>query len=81
MRLYGRDAGTDFVETNLSQFIEEAVGMAECKQPSLELQVYGWDRAALAGMAQALRDRTDLKVEVVGTTVRVIWGEDSPGLV
>lgn len=81
VRLYGRDAGTDFVDTNLGRLVEEAVGTAGCKQASLELQVYGWGHGALDGMAQALRERTDLKVEVTGTTVRLIWAEDNPGLV
>jgi hypothetical protein len=79
VKLYGRDAGTDFVETNLGRIVEEAVRMAGCKRPCLELQVYGCGRAALEGMAQALRDGTDLKVDVAGPTVRLVWSEDNTG--
>ncbi|WP_461655688.1 hypothetical protein [Methylorubrum aminovorans] len=81
VKLYGRDAGVDFVETNLGRIVNEAVEMAGCKDASLELQVHGWGRAALDGMAQALRDLTALKVEVNGTRVRLIWAEANPGLV
>ena len=81
VKLYGRDAGADFVDTNLDRLVEEAVGVAGCKQPCLEMQVWGWGRAALEGLAQALRDGTDLKVEVAGSTVQLIWAEDSPVLV
>ncbi len=35
VKLYGRDAGVDFVETNIGQIVQEAVSMAECKRPSL----------------------------------------------
>lgn len=81
VKLYGRDAGADFADTNLDRLVEEAFGVAGCKQPHLELQVYGCGRAALDGMAQALRDGTDLKVEVTSSTVQLIWAEDNPGLV
>lgn len=79
LKVYGRDAGTDFAETNLIRIIEEAVRMAGCKRPCLEMQVYGWGRAALDGMAQTLRDRTGLKVDVAGPTVRLDWSEDKVG--
>ena len=81
VKLYGRDAGTDFGETNLDRLIEEAVETAGCKDTCLDMHVHGWGRAAVDGVAQALRDRTSLKVEVAGSTVRIIWAEDNPGLV
>lgn len=55
--------------------------MAGRKQPSMELQVYGWGRAAIDGMAETLRHRTDLKVEISGSTVQLIWAEDNPALI
>ncbi|ABY30318.1 hypothetical protein [Methylorubrum extorquens] len=79
VKLYGRDAGTDFAETNLGRIVEEAARMAGCKRPCLEIQVYGWGRAALDGLAQTLRDRTGLKVDVAGPTVRLDWSEDKAG--
>ncbi|WP_162242244.1 hypothetical protein [Methylobacterium sp. Leaf123] len=45
------------------------------------MQVHGWGKAALYGMAQALRDLTSLKAEVSRTTVRLVWAEANPGLV
>ena len=81
VRLYGRDAGADFVETHLDGIVQEAVSMAECRSASLEIPAYGFGRAAVEGMIQALRDLTGLKVDASGTTIRLIWGEPSPGLV
>ncbi len=81
LKLYGRDAGADFADTNLGRIVDEAVAVAGRKQPSMELQVYGWGRAAIDGMAETLRHRTDLKVEADGTVVRLIWALDTPGLV
>ncbi|WP_437871810.1 hypothetical protein ACSD7O_01565 [Methylorubrum extorquens] len=81
VKLYGRDAGVDFAETNLARIVNEAVEMAGCKDASLEVQVHGWGRAALDGLAKALRDLTSLKVEVNGSTVRLVWAEANPGLV
>ena len=80
VKLYGRDAGADFVDTNLDRLVDEAVGVAGCQQSYLDLQAYGWGRAAMTGMAEALRERTDLKVAISGSTVQVIWAEDNPGL-
>jgi len=81
VRLYGRDAGVDFIETHLSRIVNEAVEMAECKATYLELTAHGFGLAAVEGMAQALRDLTALKVEVDKATVRVIWSEPNPGYV
>ncbi|AIQ92445.1 hypothetical protein [Methylobacterium oryzae] len=81
LKLYGRDAGADFADTNLGRIIDEAVAVAGRKQPSMELQVYGWGRAAIDGMAETLRHRTDLKVEISGSTVQLIWAEDNPALI
>lgn len=52
LKLYGRDAGADCADTNLDRIIDEAVAVAGRKQPSMELQVYGWGRAAIDGMAE-----------------------------
>ncbi|TXM73145.1 hypothetical protein FV218_12020 [Methylobacterium sp. WL69] len=81
VRLYGRDAGIDFVETNLARIVQEAVDRAECKEASLEMSAYGFGKGARAGMEQALRDATGLKVELNGATLRLIWAEATPGLV
>jgi hypothetical protein len=81
VRLYGRDAGADFVETHLDGKVQEAVSMAECRSTSLEIPAYGFCRAAVEGITQALRDLTGLKVDASGTTVRLIWAEPSPGFV
>ena len=81
VKLYGRDAGVDFVETNIGQIVQEAVLMAECKRPSLEIPAYGFGKAAVAGMAQALEDLTALKIEVKGNTLQLIWAQPNPGYV
>ena len=81
VKLYGREAGIDFAETHLDRIVQEAVETAGCRDPALEMMVHGFGRAALDGMAHALRELTALKVEVHRTTVRLVWAEMSPGLV
>lgn len=81
VHLYGRDAAVDFVDTHLHRIVQEAVDMAECKDTLLSITTEGFGRAALDAMAEALRERTSLKVEVAGATLRLIWAEATPGLV
>ncbi len=78
VKLYGREAGVDFVETHLQRIVNEAVDTAECKDGSLELTAYGFGRAALEGRAQALRDLTALTVEADKSTIRLVWAEPNP---
>lgn len=73
VKLYGREAGIDFAETHLDRIVHEAIETAGCRAPALEMTVYGFGRAALDGVAHALRELTALKVEVQGTTIRLIW--------
>jgi hypothetical protein len=80
VKLYGRDAGIDFVETHLEHIVEEAVETAGCKKASMEMMVYESGRAALQGVAHALREATSLKVEVNNSSVRLIWAESKLGL-
>jgi hypothetical protein len=72
-RLYGREAGADFAETHLGRLVDEAVGVAGCREGALELTLHGSGHAALEGLAQALRELTGLKAEVDRTTVRLSW--------
>lgn len=81
VRLFGADAGKDFVETNMENIVREAVGMAECKLASLEIPAHGFGRAAIEGMAQALRELTALEVDVSGNVVRLVWARPAPGYV
>jgi hypothetical protein len=81
VKLYGREAGIDFVETHLEKIVQEAVETAGCKQVCLEMMVHGSGRGALQGVADALREATSLKVEVNNSSVRLIWAETKPGLV
>ena len=81
LKLYGRDSGADFVETNLEVIVNEAISAAECKQTSLVLPFYGSGRAALEGIAATLRDFTALKIEIHQSTVTLIWAVPNPGFV
>jgi hypothetical protein len=81
VKLYGREAGIDFVDTHLERIVQEAVETAGCKESSLEMMIHGSGRAALQGVAHALREATSLKVEVNNSSVRLIWAEAKPGLV
>ena len=55
--------------------------MAECRSPSLEIPAYGFGRAAVEGMALALRTLTDLNVDVSASGLRLVWAVPNPGLV
>ncbi len=78
LKLYGRAAGTDFVETHAEAIVQEAVSDAECKRNSLSIPAYGCGRAAIEDIAQALRDLTALKVNVSASNVTLSWGEADP---
>ena len=80
LKLYGRDAGVDFIETHLDEVVREAVAEAECGKSRMTLAAFGFGRSAVDGMASSLRARTALKVEIQGSAVCLIWAEPSPGL-
>ncbi len=81
LKLYGREAGMDFVQTNLDLIVREAVSTAECRETSLSLPFCGSGRAALEGVADALRDITALRVEVQQSAVQLIWAVPNLGLI
>ena len=81
VRLFGGDAGRDFVETNLENIVREAVAVAECKLTFMDIPVHGFGKAAIHGMAQALRELTGLEVDVSGSAVRLVWARTAPGYV
>ena len=72
-RLFGREAGYDFVETHIDTFVRDAVEAAECRQSSLTFAISGSGRAAIEGMVEALRDLTHLSVQASQATVMVSW--------
>lgn len=80
-KLYGRDAGVDFIETHLPLIAREACEVARCKEKSLTLPTYGYGRSAMVGMVEKLRELTALKAEVNASTVVLTWAEANPGLV
>ena len=80
-RLYGGDAGADFAQTHLDTIVQEAIETAGRRGASLSLPVHGWGRAASEGLAQALRDRTGLEVELGSFEVVMVWGDERPRLV
>ena len=63
LKLYGREAAVDFVETHLDAIVREAKEAAECKASSITMTIGGFGRSALDGMAQALQQLTGLQVE------------------
>lgn len=81
LRLYGHDAGTDFVETHFGDIFNEAVESAQRKQPSLQITAHSFGKAAIGAIAQKLREKTDLKVEVSGSAVTLVWAEPNIGLI
>ena len=66
-RLYIREAEADLTGTNLGQIVQRDVSMAECRQIARDQLGHGHSQATLESMAQALRDRTVLEVEVAGS--------------
>ncbi len=81
VKLFGREAGADFVETHIGMIAREAYEVARCKEMALMLPTYGYGRSAMLAMAEKLRDLTDLKADVNGSTVVLTWAETNPGLV
>ncbi|MCJ2088529.1 hypothetical protein MKK88_21475 [Methylobacterium sp. E-005] len=76
--LFGGDAGRDFVGTNLNDLVREAVAVAVCKLALMHIPVHGFGKAAIQGMAQALRVLTGLEVDVSGKAVRLVWARPAP---
>lgn len=81
VKLYGRDAGMDFVDSHLSEITREALEEARCKKPSLTLPTYQFGQSAIAGMMDRLAELTALKVSMSGKAVVLTWAEANPGLV
>ena len=81
LKLYGRDAGIDFIYSHLEAIIQEAVETAGCKNTSLVLTVDGSGQAAMEGITHALRQLTALKIDANRSTVTVSWAEANPGLI
>lgn len=75
VKIFGREAGVDFAETNLEGIVREAVAAAECKEASLTLTASGCGRAAARGMAESLAELTGLKVDATGQGIRLTWGD------
>ena len=80
VKLYGKDAGTDFAQTHLEAIVQEAVAIAKCKEASLSITLSGWGMAALEGLAQALHELTTLQVHVSGSTIILSWADATPRL-
>ncbi len=49
------------------------MAVAECKLTFMDIPVHGFGKAAIQGMAQALRELTGLEVDVSGSAVRLVW--------
>ena len=81
VKLYARDAGTDFVESHLGLIMHQAVAMAECRSASLDILAYGFGRAAIEDMTRTLLDLTAMKAEADGSMIRLIRAEPTPLLV
>ncbi len=73
VRLFGREAGQDFIQSNIEEFVRHALEAAECKQSSLTFMVSGYGQAAIDGIAEALRERTLLVVQSSQSTVTLSW--------
>ena len=81
VKLFGREAGIDFIETKLEEIVREAVEAARCKEASLLLTPHGFGRAALEGMMHALRELTALRVEARGSGVCLTWADTAPRVI
>ena len=73
LKLYGREAGVDLIETHLDAIVHEATEAAGCKAPSTTITLGGFGQAALAGATQALQRLTGLKVDARGSMITLTW--------
>ena len=78
IKLYGHDAGVDFVQTNLDAILEEAVAEAGCRKISLSIPTHGFGRAAVAGMASRLGELTAMKVDANASSITLTWASNAP---
>lgn len=77
LRLFGREAGSDFIETHIDVVIAEAIANAKGKRPSMTIRTYGSGIAAIEGMVAALETLTSLNVKFVGGRehkIEISWG-------
>ena len=81
LRIFGRDAGTDFVETYLDAIVNEAVEAARQRRPSISITFQGCGNMAVEAIAQGLRDRTDLRVDISEYILTLAWIDSSPNFI
>ena len=80
VKIYGSDAGKDFIATNLDKIIKEMVEAANCKCAYLEVHIYGCGHAALKAMAETIQQLTSLPVERQSHGLKVSWANTTPRL-
>lgn len=81
VKLYGHDAGVDFIETHLNAIVQEAREVATCKEASLSLPTYGYGRSAISSMVTRLIELTALEAGTNASTVVLTWAKANPGLI
>lgn len=77
--LYGREAGVDFAETHLDYIVQEATIAAGHRFGEMHTRFDNFGEAALAGVADTLRQRTGLIVDVKGPVLTLRWHGDEVG--
>lgn len=81
VRLYGREAGVDFVTPHLNAIVDAAVKRAECKDVSLQITLYGFGHAAVEGVEETLQSLTGLPAHRTGSNVILTWASTAPQLI
>lgn len=81
VKLYGRDAGCDFVATHMGAIVQGLIETAQTRAASATLTPYGFGNSALDGMAFTLRELTGLKVDRINQIITVAWADANPRLI
>lgn len=80
VRVFGRGAGVDLIETNIGAIFQEAIRAAEAKRTSIALSPGKVGTDAFAGMVETLGTMTGLRTSEGNGVITVAWAGDAPSL-
>lgn len=80
VRVFGRDAGIDQIQTSIGLILQEAVAAASSQRGSLTLYPPRGGKSAFDGMVEILRELTGLPVSEGRGVITIAWDEDGADL-
>ncbi|MCJ2127585.1 hypothetical protein [Methylobacterium sp. E-045] len=74
--VFGSDGGRDFIETNINEIYKTITRAAQSKQQNITISPHNFGTKALEGAASALKELTDMQVELNDKTINIIWAKN-----